>query len=57
MEMYPSPTAGWSDEEQVSWYLDRMEALQPRLAGEAVLRQLSPPSWGRCSTSDAGTAA
>jgi SAM-dependent methyltransferase len=42
MEMYPSPTAGWSDEEQVSWYLDRLETLQPRLAGEAVLRELLP---------------
>lgn len=33
----PTPDAGWTDEQQVEWYLDRIDALPPRLAGERVL--------------------
>jgi tRNA (cmo5U34)-methyltransferase len=37
-----TPTAGWSDPEQVKWYLDRIDRLPPRLAGERVLAELLP---------------
>jgi SAM-dependent methyltransferase len=43
----PTPTAGWQDEEQVGWYLDRIDRLPPRLAGEAVLAELLPPEPAR----------
>src|SRR5262245_18570139 len=38
----PTPTTGWNDEAQVGWYLDRIDRLPPRLAGEAVLPELLP---------------
>ena len=37
-----TPVGGWSDTEQVDWYLDRIGRLEPRLAGEVVLRELLP---------------
>ncbi|HZU71903.1 MAG TPA: class I SAM-dependent methyltransferase [Acidimicrobiales bacterium] len=39
-----TPTAGWSDRDQVEWYLDRIGKLEPRKAGEAMLVDLLPPS-------------
>lgn len=39
-------TAGWSDERQVDWYVDRIGTLPPRLAGEEVLRSVLPPKPG-----------
>ncbi|HXA33342.1 MAG TPA: hypothetical protein VNV87_13880 [Acidimicrobiales bacterium] len=36
------PTAGWDDPDQVDWYLDRIEGLPPRIAGEDVLREVLP---------------
>lgn len=41
-DISPTPTGGWQDSEQVDWYLNRVGQLPPRLAGEAVLRQLLP---------------
>lgn len=38
-----TPTAGWNDAEQVGWYLDRIDRLPPRLAGESVLAEALPP--------------
>jgi tRNA (cmo5U34)-methyltransferase len=38
-----TPTAGWHDQEQVDWYLHRIDRLAPRMAGEAELRELLPP--------------
>ena len=37
-----TPTAGWHDADQVDWYLDRVERLPPRLAGEAALLEMLP---------------
>jgi tRNA (cmo5U34)-methyltransferase len=37
-----TPTGGWHDSEQVNWYLDRVEQLPPRLAGEAALSDMLP---------------
>jgi tRNA (cmo5U34)-methyltransferase len=37
-----TPTAGWSDPEQVEWYLDRIDGLPPRIAGENMLREALP---------------
>jgi SAM-dependent methyltransferase len=37
-----TPTAGWSDPEQVEWYLDRIDGLTPRIAGENMLREALP---------------
>ncbi len=39
-----TPTAGWHDPEQVGWYLERIDRLPPRLAGEAVLAEILPAS-------------
>ncbi len=39
-----TPTAGWDDPTQVGWYLDRLDRLPPRLAGEAVMAELLPPA-------------
>jgi tRNA (cmo5U34)-methyltransferase len=39
-------TAGWGDERQVDWYVDRIAQLPPRLAGEEVLRSVLPPEPG-----------
>ncbi len=39
-----SPTAGWSDPGQVEWYLDRIDRLPPRLAGETALADRLPPA-------------
>lgn len=41
-EVVATPTAGWDDEEQVGWYLDRIDRLPPRLAGESVLAEVLP---------------
>jgi SAM-dependent methyltransferase len=38
----PTPTAGWDDHEQVQWYLQRVDGLEPRRAGEGVLRSVLP---------------
>ena len=40
----PTPTGGWDDPEQIEWYTSRIGRLEARLAGEAVLRDLLPPS-------------
>jgi SAM-dependent methyltransferase len=37
-----SQTAGWNDPDQVDWYLDRIDGLPPRLAGEDMLREVLP---------------
>jgi SAM-dependent methyltransferase len=42
-EVAATPTAGWDDGEQVRWYLDRIDRLPPRLAGEQVLAEVLPP--------------
>lgn len=39
-----TPTTGWDDAEQVGWYLDRIDRLPPRLAGESVLAEILPPA-------------
>jgi tRNA (cmo5U34)-methyltransferase len=39
-----TPTAGWDDPGQVDWYLDRLDGLPPRIAGEDMLREVLPPS-------------
>jgi len=39
-------TAGWGDERQVDWYVDRIAQLPPRLAGEEVLRSVLPNEPG-----------
>jgi tRNA (cmo5U34)-methyltransferase len=41
-EVAATPTAGWDDDEQVRWYLDRIDRLPPRLAGEQVLAEVLP---------------
>lgn len=33
-----TPTGGWTDRDQVSWYTERIGKLEARLAGEAALR-------------------
>jgi SAM-dependent methyltransferase len=38
----PTPDLGWTDAGQVDWYLDRIGALAPRLAGEEVLADALP---------------
>ncbi len=38
----PTPTAGWDDPDQVAWYVDRLDRLGPRLAGEAMVRDVLP---------------
>lgn len=35
-------TAGWADPDQVDWYLDRIDRLPPRIAGEDMLREVLP---------------
>jgi SAM-dependent methyltransferase len=42
-----TPTPGWDDDEQVRWYLDRIDRLPPRLAGEQVLADALPPEPAR----------
>lgn len=37
-----TPTAGWNDPDQVDWYLDRLDGLPARIAGEGVLREVLP---------------
>ena len=37
------PIAGWNDQRQVEWYLNRINDLPPRSAGEDTLRSLLPP--------------
>lgn len=37
-----TPTAGWSDPEQVQWYTERIGRLEARQAGERVLVDLLP---------------
>ena len=39
----PDPT-GWRDPAQVDWYVERIDRLAPRLAGEAVLVEALPPA-------------
>jgi tRNA (cmo5U34)-methyltransferase len=43
-ETPPTPTAGWSDPEQVDWYVRRIGKLEARLAGEQVLADVLPPA-------------
>ena len=38
----PTPTDGWSDADQVEWYVKRIGKLEARLAGEQVLVDLLP---------------
>lgn len=38
----PTPTGGWSDETQVTWYLDRIGKLEARQAGERMLVDVLP---------------
>lgn len=40
----PTPTDGWSDSDQVAWYVNRIGKLEARLAGEQVLVDLLPPA-------------
>ena len=42
MDATPTPTAGWSDESQVAWYLGRIGRLEARQAGEQVLIDVLP---------------
>jgi len=37
-----TPTGGWTDQDQVSWYTMRIGKLEARLAGEAALRDALP---------------
>jgi len=43
----PTPPAGWADETQVAWYLERIGKLEARQAGERVLVDLLPANPGR----------
>ena len=36
--------AGWSDTEQVEWYVSRIGRLEPRLAGERMVADALPPA-------------
>jgi len=38
----PTPQAGWSDAEQVEWYVSRIGRLEPRLAGERMVADALP---------------
>lgn len=49
-------TAGWDDQRQVDWYLDRIGQLPPRLAGEEALDRCCRRNRAPCWTSAAGTA-
>ena len=40
----PTPTAGWDDPTQVSWYINRLDRLPPRLAGESVMGEILIPA-------------
>ena len=37
-----TPTGGWSDAEQIGWYLGRIDSLESRQAGERVLVEALP---------------
>ena len=39
-----TPSGGWSDPEQVSWYTERIGKLEARQAGERALAEILPPS-------------
>ena len=39
-----TPQAGWSDAEQVDWYVSRIGRLEPRLAGERMVADALPPA-------------
>ena len=51
-EVRPTPVGGWSDDEQVSWYLGRIGRLEARQAGERALADVlrRRQRRGRCST-------
>ena len=49
----PTPQAGWSDTEQVEWYVSRIGQLAPRLAGERMVADALPPA--PCRVLDLGT--
>ena len=38
----PTPVGGWTDSEQVSWYLGRIGKLEARRAGETMLADMLP---------------
>lgn len=38
----PTPTGGWADADQVDWYVNRIDKLAARQAGEQVLVELLP---------------
>jgi cyclopropane fatty-acyl-phospholipid synthase-like methyltransferase len=40
----PTPLAGWSDDAQVEWYVDRIGKLEARQAGEQMLADVMPPA-------------
>ncbi len=42
MSAPPSPTGGWSDPDQVTWYLERIGKLEARRSGEQMLAELLP---------------
>jgi SAM-dependent methyltransferase len=44
MAIADTPTGGWSDADQVEWYLRRIGRLDARLAGEQVLASVLPPA-------------
>ena len=40
----PTPTTGWSHQDQVDWYLERIGKLEARRAGEQMLAEVLPPT-------------
>jgi tRNA (cmo5U34)-methyltransferase len=42
--LVPTPTGGWSDDAQVTWYLDRIGRLEARQAGERMLVDVLGPA-------------
>jgi SAM-dependent methyltransferase len=44
MNKSPRPTGSWNDREQVDWYLNRIDRLEARRAGEQMLVDILPPA-------------
>ena len=38
-----TPTSGWTSESQASWYVERIDNLEPRRSGERMLLDVLPP--------------
>ena len=40
----PTPVGGWTDPEQVGWYVERIGKLEARQAGERMFAEVMPPA-------------